>query len=128
MMFIGLFYHWIALKLVQIVMFIYETIFISIAHCLRCNSCIITIIIILAASTTYMAYKIASFPTKSIKFNSINVNLTVYNVILLVSNVTYIYLVTQILCSKNLDIILFCVSTECTMVVPYLIKNNGYFT
>lgn len=69
----------------------------------------ILIITTLPSGTTFVGYKIASTAINSIKFSLINVNLIIYNVILLVvSSIINIYYVTQILCLKKLFVIYVC--------------------
>ena len=71
--------------LYQITLIFFEyLILLSIIQCTMYNMYSISIMTIRIANTTYVAYKIAPIATKSIKFNPINVNLTIYKAITLV--------------------------------------------
>ena len=106
-MLIYLFYHWITVVMVKIIGLLYDSIFMSIIEFSTYNSCIITIITIIttiAAITTYAADKIDLAVIKLIEFNVVNVSLAVYVAITsMVLNITNIYCVSQVLCSKKSD-------------------------
>ena len=92
-------YDWIALKYVKIVIFMYKQIFLSIIQCAICNIYCISIIATVAASTTFIVYKIALTAMKLIELSLIYVNLIVYIVVSsVVTSIKNIHYTTQILC------------------------------
>ena len=70
-MLIYLFYHWMAVIMVKIGLFMYDSIFMSIIEFSTYHSCIITIITTMAATTTYTADKIGLPAIKLIEFNGL---------------------------------------------------------
>ena len=80
----------------------------------------ISIILSFTASTACVGYKITLTTIKLIEFISIYVNLKVYNVISLVAtSIINVYDTTPMLCFEKLFVIIFFVSIEDTVIVPF---------